>query len=154
MRKWLDENRDHVRAYREATKEHRNARRRELYETDEIHREKLKASAREWSAADPGRRRDLRIRAKYKVDPQVVADMWEVHGCHICGANPEVEPNLRRHIDHDHRTGVFRGVLCQSCNLALGHMKDDPFIIAAALNYILQSACSVDGMGFVDEMIQ
>lgn len=39
-------------------------------------------------------------------------------------------------LDHDHDTGEIRGVLCQRCNLALGHLKDDPKRIAGLLNYL------------------
>jgi hypothetical protein len=28
-------------------------------------------------------------------------------------------------IDHDHKTGKIRGILCRSCNIALGHTKED-----------------------------
>jgi hypothetical protein len=45
-------------------------------------------------------------------------------GCAICGA-----PNSgakRLHIDHDHETGKFRGLLCSNCNTTLGLCKDDP----------------------------
>ncbi len=38
-------------------------------------------------------------------------------------------------VDHCHNTKVVRGLLCNSCNLALGYFKNDPKIIAAALKY-------------------
>jgi hypothetical protein len=39
-------------------------------------------------------------------------------------------------IDHCHETGKIRGLLCFSCNTALGSFKDDPAIITAALSYL------------------
>lgn len=39
-------------------------------------------------------------------------------------------------IDHDHRTGVFRGILCRPCNRALGLLKDSPEILERALPYL------------------
>lgn len=42
------------------------------------------------------------------------------------------------HIDHDHETGRVRGLLCSNCNSAIGKLKDDPGLLAAARDYLLQ----------------
>lgn len=34
-------------------------------------------------------------------------------GCAICGTTPKTR---RFHVDHDHRTGAVRGLLCHRCN--------------------------------------
>lgn len=39
-------------------------------------------------------------------------------------------------IDHCHETGKFRGLLCHSCNLALGHFKDDVAVLEKAIAYL------------------
>ncbi len=39
-------------------------------------------------------------------------------------------------IDHDHRTGLNRGLLCQSCNIALGLFEDEPTRLTSALAYL------------------
>lgn len=41
-------------------------------------------------------------------------------------------------IDHDHRTGLIRGILCRSCNVALGFMRDDPALLTRAIEYLSQ----------------
>ncbi len=50
--------------------------------------------------------------------------------CCIClSAPPE-------HVDHCHETGRVRGVLCFSCNAALGQFKDRPDAIRRAAAYV------------------
>ena len=40
------------------------------------------------------------------------------------------------HIDHDHKTGKVRGLLCHGCNTAIGLMKDDVNILTKAIEYL------------------
>ena len=54
-------------------------------------------------------------------------------GCAICGATPKTR---RLHVDHDHRTGQVRGLLCHRCNRALATWVSARWLIAAAL-YLL-----------------
>lgn len=39
-------------------------------------------------------------------------------------------------VDHDHRSGKIRGILCYRCNLAVGLMKDNPETIMSAFLYV------------------
>lgn len=50
--------------------------------------------------------------------------------CPIC-----LEPGPK-HVDHDHDTGKVRGVLCFSCNAALGQFKDRPDVLRRAAEYL------------------
>ncbi|MEV7127075.1 endonuclease VII domain-containing protein [Streptomyces sp. NPDC093260] len=43
---------------------------------------------------------------------------------------------LPEHVDHRHETGRVRGVLCFSCNAALGQFKDRPDAIRRAAAYV------------------
>jgi hypothetical protein len=40
------------------------------------------------------------------------------------------------HVDHDHRTGRIRGLLCGKCNKAIGLLEDQPGLAAAAGKYL------------------
>lgn len=63
----------------------------------------------------------------------------EQHGCcAICGTT---KPGGNRHskhfhVDHDHITGMVRGLLCCKCNRALGILGDGVEVIQRALIYL------------------
>lgn len=42
------------------------------------------------------------------------------------------------YIDHNHTTGKIRGLLCNTCNRALGLFKDNPEILEKAKQYLLK----------------
>ena len=39
-------------------------------------------------------------------------------------------------VDHDHRNGKIRGLLCNDCNQSLGKFKDDREVLLAAVRYL------------------
>lgn len=53
--------------------------------------------------------------------------------CAICGREPDLQ---RLHVDHDHKTGRVRGLLCMTCNTALGKFSDDPELLRKAIEYL------------------
>lgn len=40
------------------------------------------------------------------------------------------------HLDHDHETGRTRGILCQRCNIGLGHFQEDVATLERAVVYL------------------
>lgn len=51
--------------------------------------------------------------------------------CAICN-----EPMDKPHVDHNHTTGKVRGLLCQHCNMGLGHFRDSPLRLRLASAYL------------------
>jgi hypothetical protein len=142
-RQWQKANRDRVRAYRNMTADQRNARRRQRYAEDPTYREEMKAQVREYQIRT--RTKVSRAAQKYKVDPYELELMMN-KGCAACHAHPDFDPKVRMHVDHDHETGVVRGVLCQPCNLALGHLHDDPLRIMALFDYVMAASRGSSGV--------
>lgn len=66
--------------------------------------------------------------------------------CAICG-NSETTPATSRHkgnlgrprrlaVDHDHTSGLVRGLLCTRCNMLLGFSLDNPSVLLRAAEYL------------------
>lgn len=92
------------------------------------------------AACDPCRRRskeNARLRAKFGIDLDEYERMEREQGgvCSICG-NPNDQNGRRLHVDHCHRTGRVRALLCCLCNTALGKFQDDPRRLQAAIRYL------------------
>lgn len=58
--------------------------------------------------------------------------------CKICGKH---QANLKRalNVDHNHKTGKLRGLLCNSCNLGLGMFKDNLILLELAIKYLKEN---------------
>ena len=74
--------------------------------------------------------------AVYGITPAQMVRMAEDQhgGCAICQTVPPVFTDL--HIDHNHTTGEVRGLLCPTCNTALGMFRDSPEVLMRALEYL------------------
>lgn len=85
---------------------------------------------REWLRQNGGYRRQA-----YGMTNEAFAALVAAQNgrCAICF---EVPTGRGFHVDHCHRTGRIRGLLCRGCNLALGNMKDDPARLMKAADYL------------------
>ena len=77
--------------------------------------------------------REYARRRKYGISRAEYEAIVEAQGgcCAICGVD-----GLVLAVDHCHRTGVIRGLVCGGCNLGLGHFGDDPARLRAAAAYL------------------
>jgi len=106
------------------------------YYNDPTYKKRSKGYIEKWKQKNPEQRkkhvRNSRIRA-YGISPEQYKSMLEEQGncCAIC----KQENKRAMAIDHDHKTGKVRGLLCDACNLSLGHIEKDGFL-EKALKYI------------------
>lgn len=87
-----------------------------------------------------------KIRRRYGIQASDVYAMYkEQKGrCAICNTKGDIHemgfttrPTL--HIDHCHTTSAVRGLLCHSCNLGIGHLRDDTNIMKQAIKYLTKA---------------
>lgn len=87
---------------------------------------------------DPVRQREWNLRKNYGIGhAEYEAMLASQHfGCAGCGAPETTERTGRLHVDHDHLTGRVRGLLCSSCNHAIGKAKDNPARLRRLADYL------------------
>jgi|SRR6266850_252416 len=67
----------------------------------------------------------------------------EPANCECCGTPKPCNRGRSFRLDHDHKTGIFRGWLCHKCNVGIGALGDNEAGLLLALAYIRRSAsCS------------
>jgi hypothetical protein len=102
------------------------------------------ADSRTHYAQPEGRlkQRAARVLSAYGITLDQVAQLLLLQGgtCAICGGT---EPGKHRgkvtnwHVDHNHKTGEVRGLLCINCNNGLGRFKDTAELLGRAYDYLL-----------------
>jgi Recombination endonuclease VII len=107
------------RAYYAANKERENAMARARHQKN---REKNLAQQRVWRERNPGSWRKQRGLPE-PTRPQPLL-------CECC------EKRIATHLDHDHKTGRFRGWLCGNCNRGIGQLGDDIHGLQRAMGYL------------------
>lgn len=59
--------------------------------------------------------------------------------CAICGEKNSGN-RINLYVDHDHKTGKVRGLLCHHCNTGIGQLGDDIRLVQAAVEYLKREA--------------
>ncbi|MGV1049176.1 MAG: endonuclease VII domain-containing protein [Solirubrobacterales bacterium] len=104
-------------------------------------RERIIAEVRAYGNRNPTAKREARLKQKYGIDiPEYERLLVQQHGrCAICGIAAD-DARSRLRVDHDHDTGAVRGLLCDNCNIGLGHFADNAERMAAAIAYLQRHA--------------
>ena len=101
--------------------------------------EKARAGKRRWSLAHPEKVRAHRLYSNYRIRPSEYAALFAAQGG-VCAICKKPAPNGRRlHVDHDHETKTVRGLLCVSCNQAIGGLGDTFEAVEVAFLYLLRA---------------
>ena len=100
----------------------RNAKKRAIYQTPEFKK----------------KHRRHHYMKRYGITPEIYDEMLNQQKgvCAICGNGKKHKRQKYLHVDHNHKTGKVRGLLCIRCNTILGNSKDDVNILENAIKYL------------------
>lgn len=76
---------------------------------------------------------------KYKMTEEQYLDMLKLQDgtCKIC-KGPDNGPWGKLAVDHCHKSGKIRGLLCAKCNKGLGQFNDNPQLMEEAIRYLTE----------------
>lgn len=97
-------------------------------------REKLAARSRERYRNNKQKELDRIRRKKYGITGEEFRAIIEKQGlkCPICTKDITKNPS----VDHNHKTGEIRGLICNKCNLAIGNAEDSPDRLRRMADYL------------------
>lgn len=101
-------------------------------------KERIKKTVKKWREENPdkhSKQRQKEVLVKYGLSLEDYQNLKRAQDCKcaICRKTPK---NHNLAIDHCHNTGKIRGLLCRTCNSAIGFLKDDPILVRRALDYL------------------
>jgi Recombination endonuclease VII len=87
------------------------------------------------------------VSSRYGLTRDDYRQAWFRQGgkCAICCQPERTKRNHLLSVDHCHKTGRFRGLLCSHCNRAVGLLGDDPVVMESAARYVRSSYDRAEG---------
>lgn len=81
--------------------------------------------------------RKSKLKRLYGISAEEYDEMFKRQGgkCFICSGPPKGRFN-RLNVDHCHKTGKIRSLLCFPCNAAIGMAKEDRVILMRMAEYV------------------
>jgi hypothetical protein len=87
---------------------------------------------------DPIKYQEQHLKRSYGITLNEYNEMLEEQGhrCKTCGTTKAGGKHGKFMVDHSHNTGKVRGLLCKSCNIALGEIKDNRQTLLNMVEYL------------------
>lgn len=101
--------------------------------------EHYKRKSNNWIKKNPEKNKHYSLKAAFNLTIEEYNELLikQNYKCIICERHQN-EFKLKLAVDHCHKSGKIRGLLCGGCNTSLGNMKDNVFWLQNAINYLIK----------------
>ena len=101
------------------------------------HRTRCKSCIRVYSKSIRIKKRAYRLLTDFGMTLTEYHDLYNTQDkrCAICNTRASELP-IRLAVDHNHKTGVVRGLLCDRCNRGMGFFQDNVTLLFKAIHYL------------------
>lgn len=105
-------------------------------------RENQRKASIAWAKRNPEKiranSRRQALRRKYGITPEDYDEILKDQGgkCALCDGTKSGLKGNRMFVDHDHKTGEVRALLCFRCNLMIGHSRENIQVLRNAITYL------------------
>jgi endogenous inhibitor of DNA gyrase (YacG/DUF329 family) len=122
---------------REASKKVRES----YFKNHDENKAKMRERAKQARKLNPSLYKKHRLKSNYGLSAEHYSRMLESQKskCAICFKEISGEVNtkdLKAVVDHNHKSGIVRGILCLSCNSIVGYSREDRKVLLAAIDYL------------------
>lgn len=138
---YYEKNRERLRrSNKENYEKNKDRHRRTNAEWTRRNAESVRAYKKAWKDTPQNRRKDYvhKLRTRYRITPEEYDNMAlaSCGRCAACGGQDDGTRSGGLVVDHCHTSGRVRGLICHNCNMAVGHLKEDPARAMAVFDYL------------------
>lgn len=92
---------------------------------------------KQWRENNKSKYREINLKSRFGLTSQEYDKLLlsQNNSCAICNKNQD-EFSYFLVVDHCHKTGKIRGLLCKKCNLGIGHLNDNIQILQNSIEYL------------------
>lgn len=133
-----DDRLQRMRKYNEVRREENRIRSKEYYHENKDKQIQYRQINKEQIAIN-SRARSLRVKYGITLVDYEKMLLSQNGKCKICETDKPWSRSNFFHVDHCHRTGKVRGLLCSRCNLGIGKFEDNPILLRRVADYLEES---------------
>lgn len=137
---------------KEIKKRYRDTHKVKIASYNRVHNKKTRTQRysyrSQWRRNNPEKEKAGKLRNRFGLSLQQFKDMLEDQGnkCGVCGIDLSNGGMNHPCVDHDHKTGMVRGILCRRCNSGIGSLKDEPKLLNRAVKWIRKGGLTPDNI--------